>query len=151
MISYQRETVAQVRDDIMPLLLAHYAEIGQRELQVLPDWDSYLEGEKSGKLFILTARIEGKMVGYNVMFLIRHPHYAEAKVAQNDIIFVIKEHRDGKVGMGLIKHFETTMQLCGYDKIYYHAKLANNFGKLLDRLGYAAVETIHAKHLGSAR
>lgn len=150
MIAYQRETVAQVRDDIMPLLMAHYAEIGQRELQVLPDWNTYLDGEKNGRVFILTARSEGELVGYNVMFLLKHPHYADAKVAQNDVIFVADTHRGGKIGFGLVKYFEATMRQCGYDKIYYHAKPANNFGRLLERMGYAAIETIHAKHIGRA-
>lgn len=146
-IAYAREKVAKVRDEITPLLLAHYAEIGQRDLLVLPDWDAYLKAEEEGKVFILTARCEGVLIGYNVMLLASHLHYADARVAQNDVIYVAPEHRNGKVSIGLIRHFETAMRAIGFDKIYYHAKPVNNFGKLLERMGYGVVETVHAKNL----
>ena len=148
MIAYTRETVARVRADIEPLLAMHYAEIGQRDLDMQADWDGYLKAEAEGKLFILTARVNGTLVGYNVMLLINHPHYKGAKVAQNDVIYVTPDYRRGRVGLGLVKYFEAAMRECGFDKIYYHAKPCNDFGKLLERLGYAAVETIHAKFIG---
>lgn len=149
MISYARETVAQVRDEITPLLLAHYAEIGQRDLAVMPDWDAYLKAEQEARVFILTARLDGLLIGYNVMLLAKHLHYADARIAQNDVIYVVPEHRRGKVGLGLISHCETALRAAGFDKIYYHAKPVNNFGRLLERLGYGAVETIHARNLSS--
>lgn len=147
MIAYSREKVSRVRDEIMPLLLKHYAEIGQSDLVVMPDWDAYLKAEEQGRVFVLTARSDGVLIGYNVMLLAAHMHYAEARIAQNDVIYVMPEHRRGKIGIGLIKYFEAAMRGCGFDKIYYHAKPFNDFGKLLERMGYAAVETIHAKNL----
>lgn len=148
MIAYAREKVADVREAIEPLLQMHYAEIGQRELDMLPDWDGYLKAEQEGKLFILTARVNGALVGYNVMLLVHHPHYKDARVAQNDVIYVKPDYRRGRVGLGLVKYFEAAMRECGFDKIYYHAKPANDFGKLLERMGYLPVETIHAKYIG---
>lgn len=149
MITYQRETVAQVRGEIDPLLQAHYGEIGQSDLMLNPDWDGYYaNAEAKDMLFILTARCDGRLVGYNFMLLINHPHYKDAKVAQNDVIFVLPDYRRGKVGIGLIKHFETAMRGCGFDKIYYHAKPSNNFGALLERIGYAPVDTVYARHIG---
>lgn len=146
-ISYAREKVADVRAAIMPLLLLHYAEIGQHDLDVMPDWDGYLKAESEDKLFILTARVDGALVGYNVMLLLHHPHYRDARVAQNDVIYVVPEYRRGRVGLGLIKYFEAAMRGCGFDKIYYHAKLANDFGRLLERMDYLPVETVYAKSL----
>lgn len=149
-IHYARETVGQVRAEIMPLLLAHYAEIGQRDMRVEPDWDAYVRFEAEGRLFILTARRDELLIGYNVMMLVAHPHYAGNRVAQNDVIYVVPSLRRGKIGLGLIKYFETAMRACGYDKIYYHAKPANAFGRLLEHLGYPPVETVHAKSLKPA-
>lgn len=146
-IDYSREKVEQVRDEIMPLLMAHYAEIGQHDLSVLPDWDTYLKAEEDGALFILTARLGEVLIGYNVMLLINHLHYADSKVAQNDVIYVAPKYRRGKVGIGLVNYFEAAMRSVGFDKIYYHAKPSNGFGRLLEAMGYSPVETIHAKSL----
>jgi len=146
-IHYAREKVEQVRAEIEPLLRAHYAEIGQRDLTYCPDWPAYRRAEEEGRLFILTARLSGELVGYNVMLLSSHLHYAEAKCAQNDVIYVKPTHRRGRIGLGLIRHFESAMRSCGFDKIFYHAKPCNDFSDLLSRLGYEAVETIHARSL----
>jgi ribosomal protein S18 acetylase RimI-like enzyme len=151
MIEYARETVEQVRVEIAPLLAAHCAEIGQRDLTHQPDWEAYRKTEAEGKLFILTARKDGELIGYNVMLLINHPHYAGDRVAQNDVIYVKPEHRRGRIGLGLVRYFEAAMRATGFDKIYYHAKPSNDFGSLLVRLGYEAVEIIHAKHIGGRR
>jgi N-acetylglutamate synthase-like GNAT family acetyltransferase len=149
-INYAREKVEQVRADIEPLLRAHYEEIGQRDLTMRPDWDAYRRAEAEGRLFILTARIDGELIGYNVMLLSAHLHYADAKCAHNDAIYVRPENRRGRIGLGLIRHFESAMRGCGFDKIFYHAKPCNDFSALLSRLGYEAVETIHAKSLKGA-
>jgi hypothetical protein len=47
--------------------------------------------------------------------------------------------------VGLVKHFETAMIACGFDKIFYHAKNSNSFNLLLEKMGYSVAEVIYAK------
>lgn len=143
-ITYQRETARAVREDIEPLLALHYAEIGQDGLTPSPDWPRLEKLCDDGMLFVLTARKDGALIGYNAFILCRHLHYAEA-VAQNDVIFVHPAHRGGRVACRLISHAETALFALGVSKIYYHAKPANHLGDMLVRIGYPMVETIHAR------
>lgn len=147
MIEYAREKMADILPELQRITARACAEVGQGDMEFDADWPMYLAQEASGKVFVLTARVDGAMVGYNIMLLHNHPHYKNARVAQNDAIYVAPEHRRGRVGIGLIKYFEAAMCECGFDKIYYHAKPFNGFGKLLEQMGYPLVETIHAKSL----
>lgn len=146
-VCYAREKMADILPELKIITARACAEVGQGDMVFNADWDMYLEQELTGKVFVLTARIDALLIGYNIMLLHTHPHYKDARVAQNDAIFIAPEYRRGKIGIGLIKYFEAAMRSCGFDKIYYHAKPFNGFGKLLEKMGYPVAEIIHAKNL----
>ena len=145
MTTYQRETVAQVLDEIKPLLLKHWEEIAHfKDVPLDPDWDFY---QKSPAVRVFTARNEGQLIGYGVFFVAPNKHYKQSIQAVQDILFLLPEYRGGRNGYRLIKFCDEQLKAEGAQAIYHHVKTAHDFGPLLTALGYELVDLIYAKRL----
>ena len=74
----------------------HWAEV-QKFKNVLvgsPNIPKYLLLEKHDRLHLVVMRIDQKVVGYNVHFIIvGHPHYAEVMTAEEDMYYISPPHR----------------------------------------------------------
>lgn len=136
-VTFQVEDVDAVRNDGLPLLDAHYEEIAQfKEVQKLdPDWDAYYRAEQQGKLWVLTARLDGAMIGYIVMFLSRDMHYRTLLRATEDIHFILPEHRKGLLGYRLLAKTKQAMKEKGVHTVTVRTKANANHGLLFERLG----------------
>ena len=75
-IKYQQEFLHSVVEDIKPLLEEHWEEVAlnKDKIKINPDWEAYFSLESQGKLDIFTARDEGVLVGYFVVFVYPHIH-----------------------------------------------------------------------------
>jgi hypothetical protein len=100
------------------------------------------------KLRIYTARDRsGGLIGYAVYTLAPNLHYGGCLQASQDVLFVVKAARHGTMGTRLILYSEAGLRADGTQIIVQHVKLAHNFGPLLVRLGYQAVDTMYSKRL----
>ena len=149
MISYQQEFLCTVVKDIEPLLKEDWDEIEhQKTKRVLnPDWDVYTNLEALGILKIFTARSSGVLVGYVSCFLLPDIHSKGVVSANFEIIFVTKEFRKGSVGIRLLQFAEACVQEDGADFCYATTTNRNSASKLMERLGYTAIETKFEKGL----
>lgn len=136
-IEFAVETIATTRRDIEPLFERHYQEIAQfKHAQKLdPDWEAYERIEQSGKLWIMTARDQGNLVGYMVMFVAHDMHYRQLKRATEDIHFVLPEYRQGLLGYRLIRKTIEAMKNLGVGMIKFRTKASNSHAVLFERLG----------------
>jgi GNAT superfamily N-acetyltransferase len=148
MIIYRQERLEDVWDEAQPLVAKHWEEIAHyKDIPLAPEKEMYFGVSKLGLLRVFTARIEGKLVGYCVFFVKRNPHYSTSLQATQDILFVLPEYRKGRVGIGLIKYCDQQLGAEDVQVVYQHVKLAHNFGPVLERMGYEAVDIIYAKRL----
>lgn len=149
MLTIACEPLAAVLPEIQHLLQAHYEELtlNKGRVTLKPVWSKYLDMERSGKFFALIARIDSEVVGYSGFILDQHLHYADLMLAQNDVLFLRKDHRLGMTGIRLLKFSEQFMQGKGANKIIWHIKLANDFRVILNRMGYQDEEVIVGKML----
>ena len=94
-------TVDEMLAEAQTLFDEHYEEIARnKHVMVLkPDEITYRKSEEMGSIFILSARQNDVLIGYSVNFVSNHLHYADLKLAQNDLLFISKEHRGGRVGL----------------------------------------------------
>jgi hypothetical protein len=147
MKTFQRETVEGVMDEIKPLLEKHWEEIAHfKDVPLDPDYEAYTNGEKMGRVRVFTVRAhEGNLVGYAV-FYTGNLHYKSTKTAAQDILFVLPEHR-GLTGYRFIEYCDNQLRNEGFQVVYQHVKVAHDFGPLLRRIGYEAVDTLYARRL----
>lgn len=135
-LSYQVETLADVRQDILPLIDRHYEEIAQfKDLQKLdPDWDSYAALARGGNLWVLTVRDDGRLVGYMVMVIARARHYKTLLMASEDIHYLLPEYRKGLAGYRMIAKTVAAMKARGVHLTTLRTKAAKSHATLFERL-----------------
>jgi hypothetical protein len=132
-----------------PMLQAHWQEVAlHKGLMVLkPDIEAYREMEAKGQLVSLGAFLGEQPIGYSINLLHKHLHYADLTVAQNDLLFVIPEHRKGLAGHLLIRWTERTVRAHGARLMLWHAKPGTALESLMPRLGYGVQDTLFSKPL----
>jgi len=142
---YAREPMANVLHEIQPLLIQHWQEIAHfKDIPLDPDWHMYAAADDADKLRIYTARDSVfELAGYAI-FILGNMHYKSTKTAHQDIVFLRPEHR-GFAGFRLLRFADQELSNEGIEVVYHHVKAAHNFGPLLERMGYVAVDTIYAR------
>lgn len=148
---FARESVSDVMSEIEPLLRAHYEEVSfYKDIPLQPDFDRYVQAEKSGALRVFTARVNTDLVGYAVYFVQPNLHYSSSLQAQQDILYIHPSHRKGGAGIWLIRHADEQLAAEGVQVVIQHVKARAdlNFGPLLERLGYELMDHLYTKRLG---
>lgn len=148
-VVFQKEKIELIHKEMSDLLIEHYDELTKYKEKILlnPMWDRYIDLERNGKCVFFTVREGSLLVGYAGFFLDNHIHYADTRVAVNDVLFLKKEYRQGITGIKFIKYSEQGMRELGADKISWHVKFSNDFRPILHRMGYSDEEIIVTKML----
>ena len=150
MITYQTEGFKDCLPELKDLFEDHYQEIGNdpENIKLNPDYDTYFELERLGKVHLVTVRYNNKIVGYNLSLLAPLLHFKHILNAHNDAIYVDKEYRKGTVGYRLIKFTMVSLKNLGVDCITIHTKTKQPFDRLCEKLGMTLVERNYIKYLG---
>lgn len=149
-VKYQQEFLDSVVEDAKGLLESHWEEVAlnKDKIKVNPDWDAYYALQDQGKLNIFTARDEGVLVGYFVVFVSPHIHYKDHLFAKNDLIYLKPSYRKGFVGVKLIKFAEKCLKEDGVSVMVVNTKNHRPFHKLMMFLGFSPSETLYSKYIG---
>lgn len=136
-------------EEIKPLLELHYEELTlhKEHIKLNPDFARYKTLADAGIVKIITARDQGHLVGYSIWIVNTNLHYQDAKMANNDVLFLHPDYRKGRTGIKLIKESERILKDQGVIKILWHIKHAKDFRNILYRLGYADEDIIVGKIL----
>lgn len=147
--SINLEPLTECLEEMKPMLTKHWKEVAlfQDKIDLIPDYQRYLNLDKAGILFAYILRKDGVMVGYNLMTFVPHPHYKEDLFAINDIVFIEPDHRHGEATVRLFNHVEADMRVRGASVITYHMKVYKPFEFLMQSLGYQHLEHLYGKCL----
>ena len=104
-ITCQCELWKDIRDEIRPLYIEHWKEMGLTGSELLLDDPKYAQTDNEGTLLVVTARDRGKLVGYFINFLCRHPHYYLFTAAM-DVYYLDPHYRRGTNGLKLFSEME---------------------------------------------
>ncbi len=142
-------TVDEMLAEATTLFEEHYKEIARNKevMKLKPDETTYRQMEEMRKIFIFSARQNDVLIGYSVNFVTNHLHYADLKLAQNDLLFISKEQRGGRVGLKLIRETEKHATLLGCKLMLWHCKENTTLSSLLPRINYGVQDIIYSKEL----
>jgi len=142
-------TVDEMLAEATTLFEEHYEEIAlnKQVMKLKPDEITYRQMEEMRKIFILSARQNDVLIGYSVNFVTNHLHYADLKLAQNDLLFISKEQRGGRVGLKLIRETEKHATSLGCKLMLWHCKENTTLSALLPRINYGVQDIIYSKEL----
>jgi GNAT superfamily N-acetyltransferase len=135
--------------EFVPLLNWHWQEIANDKDRIPLDvnFEAYKKLDSEGKIVILTARDDKRLIGYSIFFLVRSPHYKGTLVGMNDVLYLDPEYRRGSAGSRLIAESERVMREMGVVKITWHVKLVNGLQRILEAKGYKVDEIMMGKVL----
>lgn len=141
----QIERMADIQAEMEPIHLAHWHETeGYRHgLGLNFDYERVIEYEKRGLYVLFTLRGDGELVGNCGIYLNLSTH-TQKKVATEDTIFILPDHRKGGNSRWFHDQVESTLIDMGVSETRITVKLANRAQKLFERWGYkpTAVELV---------
>lgn len=122
----------------------HYDEIAENKsiLHLNPQRAVY---ETLGdKVLLVTARNDGRLVGYFLWIISSHPHYQDTIVAAEDLHFLAKKYRRGLTGYKFMKYaIEAAQARASF--LVIREKLAHHHPALMNRLGFKATDIVYTK------
>jgi len=148
-LTFEDEKFSDVYLEAHELLRLHWQEIAPYKdiLTLNPNTEYYRSAEKSGALHIITARMDGRLIGYIAMLLAPHLHYKHVLVATDDIHFLHKDFRKGSIGTRLFLAAEKIMRELGAKIMVLRTKASHNHGVLFERIGYTPLDIVYCKRL----
>ena len=155
-VTYQRERLAGIARELLPLFKRHYAELAvdpdRAPLDV--DWPRYLDLDLIGALQVITVRVGPALVGYIFNIVGPHLHKRSTRWCHVDIYWLDPAYRVGLRGYRLFVENERFLKAAGVKKIVVSEKahFKNDFGRqvgiLFKRLGYAPEDISYGKWIG---
>lgn len=148
-LTFKKEQFADIIGELPDLFVMHWQEIAldHSVIPLAPDWQKYINLERSNQLHIVAARDNGVLVGYFFTIVLTHLHYCTTVMAWSDIMFLRPEYRRGFAGIRLVKEAEKMVRALGAKRLYIMCKVYHDIEGLLARLGYRWVEKIFTKLL----
>ena len=104
-VTCQCERWKDICDEIRPLYVDHWKEMGLSGSPLRIDDAKYAQMDMEGTLLVVAARDHGKLVGYFLNFLCRHPHY-DLLTAAMDVYYLDPKYRCGANGLKLFTEME---------------------------------------------
>lgn len=142
--SFNIENGAENYHELEPLYQKHYGEMRNRLAgqgisigPYNPRLDIYFPGFRAGHIVNYVIRLDGKPVGYGNLYVTNDMHSGE-KIAQEDTIFVVKEHRNG-VGRKLLKFILADLKARGVKRLNVTAMTDLRVVNLWQRMGFRPV------------
>ena len=125
----------------------HWREIALNhdEVPLDIDWARYADLHEKGALHVVTARREGRLIGYHIAIITTHLHYRSTLHGITDVYYIVPECRHGVTGMRLFQAVERELKARGVRKLFTATKLHLDQGPLFERMGYRPVERLYAK------
>ena len=141
------EPFSKVYEEAGDLLTRHWEELTKRKdvFTVNPDLPTYRTLEEANRLAVVTARDEGKLVGYFVWFIFPHAHYQDTLVATEDLHFLHPEYRKGLNGYLLMREAVALLKPLNVTAYTIREKIGHEHPALMKRLGFTPMDVTYIK------
>jgi GNAT superfamily N-acetyltransferase len=136
-------------DELCALFQDHWDEVAlnKQVMALKPDMQRYHSMNEQGMLLVIGAWNDGALVGYSVNFVMQHLHYADLRICSNDLLFVSKDLRKGRVGLRLIRATEAAAKEADAKLMLWHGKPNTTLVEIMPALGYGVQDVIFSKEV----
>lgn len=148
MVSFRLEKWVDFFPDAQVIMPLHWQEMAldQAKIPLAVDGKRFQVIDEQGLLHILTARDEGKLVGYYVAIVMPHLHYKESgDMAFTDMYFILPEYRYGGAGTKLFFAVEQSLRERGVSKAYLSCKVHQDHSALFEAMGWRLTDKSFTK------
>jgi len=148
MIEYKDDSYLACFEDWKQIIDEHYEELSvTKEYPLDPDFDAYKALWDMGRLKFISCKDNGKLVGYIIFFVAPHIHYKSCLTAQEDIYYLKKEYRKGRVGIRMFQFAEKVLKDQAVNRVIYNTKIHQDNSSLFEYLGYKLIDKVFTKML----
>lgn len=142
-IRFAVEPFLDVYPEAEPLFNSHWEEIAQNKalLTVNPDLEKYRLAAPN--LLLVTARSDGRLVGYFVWFLIGHHHYKHVMSAEEDLHYLLPEYRRGLTGYMFLKAAREAALDRGAKLLVMREKIGHEHPAIMKRLNFKPTDIVY--------
>jgi GNAT superfamily N-acetyltransferase len=146
------ERLADVWPEAEPLTRPHWDEIAKNKglLKLNPDLEKYERLDAGNHLLLVTARADGKLVGYCLWIIIAHPHYKHVHAAEEDLHFLLPEYRSGGrygegrgYGFELLRAARDAAIARGARLLAMREKVCHEHPALMEALGFVPTDIVY--------
>jgi hypothetical protein len=140
--------------DAGDLLRQHHDEVGEHDdtLGYDPDFDTARLLDQAGALQIITARKDGRMIGYCMFDIGTSLEHRRLTCATQRMWFVHRDHRHGRVGWRLMTESIRRLSERGVRQVYPHHRVGcpteTVAAKMMRRLGATPLELSYSLWIG---
>jgi len=135
-------------EELEKLFPLNYEELCvTKDFPLAPDYDAYKRLAQAGMLRCITVKADEEVIGYAIFIIQPHLHYRTCKTAFEDIYFIRKEYRKGKIGIRLFQYAEQVLRGIGVQRIIMHTKVHLDHSRLFEYLGYKWTDKLFTKIL----
>ena len=146
MIAYQVENYHDIEPELIKLYPEHYEELGvSKDFPLDPDYLRYDKLANAGILYCYTCREDGELIGYIIFVIQTALHYKTCMVAMEDIYYLRKDKRKGRLGIKMFQFAEEELNKLNVNRIVYGTKTYSDNSKLFEYLGYTFYEKLYTK------
>lgn len=145
-ITYQKERFEDIISELPELFHAHYQEF-EEDKENLPldiDWMRCLRDELSGILHIMTARRDGKLIGYFFAYIQSNWHHAKTRLSASDSIYVLNLPHRAFIWRKLINETQKMCRDLGAKKLYIIVKAGSPAARLLNAMKLKLTEEVYS-------
>jgi hypothetical protein len=149
----QIEPWSRCVEEMETIFPEHWKELAryQASIPLKCDRERYANLEKIDALLLLTARVEGRIVGYFVAFLFPHPHYFGSGLwAMTDMYFVLPEYRTG-TGLLMFVALEQECRRRKVTQMVTSCKVHEDHTEFLTKLGWEWTDKTFQKNLAGGK
>jgi GNAT superfamily N-acetyltransferase len=148
MLTFSRESVKDVWDELLPLGAARWAEAGETT-PFAPSREDYIGLDAFGAIRVYTAREDGVLVGCGAFVLDARFSMDGGVKATQLVFFVVPEARTQGVGRNLLRYAEASLQSEGVTTVQHSCRTSDFafLDMLVDDHGYALIGPILSKRL----
>lgn len=143
------ERFDNVLQELKPLHEMHWLETEKHRhgLVLKPAYEAMSADDRYGNLLQFTVRRAGDLVG-NLRMYVHESRHTDNRIASEDTLHVHPEHRDGMLGLKLVRYAESCMsKLPRVAEIECNSKTLNKADVLMRRLAYSPVGIMFHKYL----
>jgi hypothetical protein len=146
-MNFKLEKFADCIEEMSLIAKEHYEEVAPyKDIHLNIRWDRLIEINEAGVSKLYTARCsEGDMCGYVYFFVNYSLEYGNSLQASMSNIFIRKEDRG--FGHKFISWCDTQLKELGVQVVNHHVKVFNDYGVMLERLGYDKMNIEYSKRL----
>ena len=147
-LTFKVEPLFVIAGELPSLFQQHWRELGrdQKEVPLDPNWEAMVSLNVQGLLHVMTARDDGKLVGYIFTLVGPHLHYKSTRHGNVDMYWMLPEYRQGWTALKFFNaHLDEMEKLkvrrvtIAENLIYKNAR-GRRTRILFQRLGYRAAD-----------